>query len=558
MNTFVSDHKSEAAGCCLNVMNGFLWCVALGFALKLLIVAEFDFPAFGGGHDDYWFVLRSLDWYWFAGTYDQMSHIKEPLWPLVMAVLRQTGVPLRLLLELGFGVTAFMVSILIVPANHTRAQFLRSLSFLLILLAPVSLPVFERTTSDAFFGMIFAVSIALFARACSLKDPKQIYWIASISAFLMGLLSVTRGEGTLNVVSGVGAFCGLVLCRSEVFGGWRRRCVTAAALLMFMFTAAFAVKLPFLVGNYVAFGNWSVSDQSEPSYERALKMLVSVRPELPVAHAPLSRATIEQIATHSPAMAEIAPLLLGGLGTGWSRASLGHPTPEGEIGAGWLGWAVRDAAAAAGKYATPAAARKFYQDVATEVEQAFTAGKLSKRRVLHPLAISLPSPRELCRSIADIVQAALLLRPFRPVPEWVDPRVQLHYDVATNRKGMFLEKSLGPDRKIESVSSVSTFVVKYFEVLQRLWLGVLAVVTLYAIFLLPQVVRSSSRSLLLPVVISCVIGFALIAGTRVGMMALIHGYAFHMTDWRYIFPVSLALCLLPLSIAGIAHSEKQA
>jgi hypothetical protein len=531
-------------------MAGFLSFSILAVLLKLLLIAQFDFPSFGGGHDDYWFVLRSLDWYWFSQSYDQMSHIKEPLWTLIMAVLRQTGIPLRLLLELGYGLTAFLVSLLIIPRGIKFSQVSRSVCFLLIILAPISIPVFERTTSDPIFGMIFALTLATFVRGCRTTGMRELFRLGALSAFLLGLLSITRGEGFLSTISGIGAFLGVVICRADVYGSWRNRLATAAFLCTLMLSIAYAVKLPILLGNYITFGNWTVSDQSEPSYVRAMKALVSVRPRNPVPHAPLARATIERIAAVSPAMREISPALLGDLGTGWARASLGHPTPEGEIGAGWLGWAVRDSAAAAGKYATPATARAFYNDLATQIEGAFETKHLPRRTVIHPLAISFPSISEFTGALRDVLKASILPRAFRPVQEWTNPQVQFHYDVATNRKSIFLEKILSKEHPIESVGGLPELIVRKYELFQKLWLATLLLVTAYAFF----IIRNATRSALVPILF----GFLLILGTRLGMMSLIHSYAFHMTDWRYVFPVSLGICLLPLSLLGIAEKRNTA
>lgn len=525
----------------------FLGIAFVVLILKLLMVAEFDLPSFGGGHDDYWFVLRSLDWYWLTPTYDQMSHIKEPLWPLMIAVLRQTGIPLRLLLELGYASTAFLVSILLIPIGIKFCGVLRLLCFSALVLAPISIPVFERTTSDPLFGMISALTIGLFAYSCRSTELKKIFLIGALSAFLLGLLSITRGEGSLSTASGIGAFIMIVLFQADASRSLRQRLTPALTLGLLMFSVAYAVKLPILVGNYLTFGNWTVSDQSEPSYERAMKALVSVRPKNPVPHAPLARATIERIAAVSPAMREIAPSLLGDLGTGWSRASLGHPTPLGQIGAGWLGWALRDSAAAAGKYATPATARAFYRDLADQVETAFRTKKLSRRLVIHPLAISFPPLEEFFGSLQQIVKASLMPRTFNPVGEWMNPKVQSNYDIAANRKSVFLEKRISEAQAPQSFGVLARMIIGKFKLLQAIWLGVLIFVTVYALTLL----RGARWSSLLPFLV----GYLFIVGTRLSMMSLIHGYAFHMTDWRYVFPISLSLCMLPFSLVGILDSR---
>jgi hypothetical protein len=146
-----------------------------------------------------------------------------------------------------------------------------------------------------------------------------------------------------------------------------------------------------------------------------------------------------------------------------------------------------------------------------------------------------------------IINAALMPRRFKPVAEWVSPQVQLHYDVAANRKSVFLEKRLGGNETVESVGGLPQLIVQRFELLQMIWLGALSVVTVYAVLAI--------RHIALSPLIAFILGALIILGTRLGMMSLIHSYAFHMTDWRYVFSISLAVCLLPFSIIGMIGTK---
>jgi hypothetical protein len=139
-------------------------------------------------------------------------------------------------------------------------------------------------------------------------------------------------------------------------------------------------------------------------------------------------------------------------------------------------------------------------------------------------------------------------RPFKPVGEWVNPEVQYHYDVAANRKSIFVEKRIIQHPTLESAGVISRFLIKNFKVFQGIWLVIILIVTVYALYI-------TGTTSLIPLA-SLLLGYCVIVGTRLGMMALIHSYAFHMTDWRYVFPIALSICLLPFSLIGISNAKR--
>lgn len=424
------------------------------FIVKLVFVAGFDMTAFGGGHDDYWFVQRALDWYWFGSHYDHMLLIKEPLWPLLMACLQYTFIPLRIWLEIFLSIVALTAARSCLPKERPFASLL---CFSLIYLHPLSVPTFERSTSDALFSFLYlAILISFFRAVCVVRWSSQVVW-AIVGGCLGGLLTIARGDGFVIVFAAMAAFFLVpTITNIKLSGSFLKSLILAFTVWL----ACFATTFPFRLANYRVFGMWSVSEQNEPNYEKAIKALAAIKTKQVTPHTSISRRAMRRAARVSKAMQAILPCLEGDVGKFWSSLSLGHAQLPGEFNSGFVHWAIRDCVASAGHYRTPEDARVFYRSLALDVEKAFLSGKLKKRFVLHPIIGVVPDFSELWISFLRLSKAILVPSLFVPVGEWWDPQIQSQYDRLANRRLNFIEKEVTQSEYLIELIQPKDFFIK--------------------------------------------------------------------------------------------------
>jgi hypothetical protein len=128
--------------------------------------------------------------------------------------------------------------------------------------------------------------------------------------------------------------------------------------------------------NHKEYGLWDIVDLKQREYREAYGALSRVLPEPSQRHVPVSREALAKAAEASPAFARLLRLF----NPAWAEHGClmeGMKSCDGELRGGWFRFALRDAAAKAGCYASAAAARGCYRTIADEVNSACEKGRLS-------------------------------------------------------------------------------------------------------------------------------------------------------------------------------------
>jgi hypothetical protein len=424
--------RQSASRCSVPAFRSALVLLAL---FKLLLVSKHDIVAFERPHDDFWQILASGNWYWGA-PYSEWTLIQLPVYPLFAALVRLTGLPLRLAIEFVYlgGAAALAVALgrLAVP------RWLQTLVFALIAFHPDTFALFDLAFAETLYACLMLYFVALFIRLVIPRSPREQMWSAALFAVVTALMWHCRKESVLLagllVLIAVAIVVGVVLGRLD-----RKRAVRFAGLLV-VAPWVTAVVLGVLISgaNGLRYGLWQTNQMFAPNYVRAYASLQAIRPDLPIRFVPVTRETRKKAYAVSPSFRELAPFI-DGEGENWgayeSRTSMGI---QGEIGAGWFYWVLIGAAAKAGHFRSAPEAEDFFGHVADEVTAALDDGRLPRRRVL----ISFIDP-DLSLWLKNVPASFIRLTrrlfptdaPVRTMPPTdIRPEISDAFDAAANRR----------------------------------------------------------------------------------------------------------------------------
>jgi hypothetical protein len=160
-----------------------------------------------------------------------------------------------------------------------------------------------------------------------------------------------------------------------------RHCLKPAGAMIGMLCL---LNLSVDAANYRAFLGFSKSELTASSFRAAYKALLRIKPDRDQRFVSLSSDALQKAYSVSPTFAQLRPQLEGELGRNWqvpAFATLGVH----EIGTPWILWALRSAADAQKVHTSAASARRFYRNVAKEINRACDEGRIPSRFVLSTL-----------------------------------------------------------------------------------------------------------------------------------------------------------------------------
>ena len=79
-------------------------------AIKLALVSHHEIVAADRPHDDLWQMLAAASWYW-RRPFDEWTLMHLPIYPIYVASVRITGVPLRVAIELTYLTVGLLLAI---------------------------------------------------------------------------------------------------------------------------------------------------------------------------------------------------------------------------------------------------------------------------------------------------------------------------------------------------------------------------------------------------------------------------------------------------------------
>lgn len=376
-----------------------------GFAIALLLLSLFKLWLIHGeeiylsaeAYDASWYLMAAKHWFWGA-PYSHMAFIRPPAYPLWIALVHLWAIPLRTAIEL-----LQMAGYLILIAGLRQAGLARAVSIFVyaaLILHPASFQLNNLIRPDSFYaamlalafgGLIFTVLSARIRHALWTGLAFALLWNAREESFLLLFAPATFfGVAWMQRRSTTKSW-------SEAFRPFR---VPMSVLLGVAAFGALAVD----TANYCAFHGFAKSEISSPSFKAAYRALLRIKPEQVQRFIPVSSDALARAYQASPTFAQLRPQLEGEIGRRWQGVTLDKLGIQQGIAAGWLVWALREAAEPAGAYRTAKTADQFYRQIAAEINRACNEGRIPTRPVffsfIDPGAIHMW--REIPRSFTKI------------------------------------------------------------------------------------------------------------------------------------------------------------
>lgn len=332
-------------------------------------------------HDDRLFMLQGKSIYegnW-LGPYNELTFAKGPVFPMFLALSAATGLSLQLNVALLHAIACGLLLVAISPwLRHAGWRFAL---FGLILFDPQSLsaeilgrllrsmvqPALTLFTLAGFIGMV-----------CRTNRPiwRVIPW-GILAGLAAAAFSYSREEG-IWLLPSVILLTGTALVLKRATTSERKWLVIMIAVIPFLtYTLGRATVRSVNKAHYgMALG----VDSGETAFADAHGAILRVTNSNPLPGAPSTALARALTYAQSPAFAKLADVFENRMMPKWRQAGWEwyetHERSGEEIRNGWFSWALREAAAIEGFYKTPAAADKYWQQVALEINEAVDEGRI--------------------------------------------------------------------------------------------------------------------------------------------------------------------------------------
>lgn len=343
----------------------FGWAIAILIAFKLWLVHGEEIIGSATQYDALWYLRSARAWYWNA-TYDWIAFIRPCAYPLWIASLRLLHIPLRLAIELLQIGGAFTLVFALRSLGMNRA--LCVVSFACLCLHPIAFQLNDYTMSDTFYCALLWFTLGGLLLTWSRRD-----WRTAIATGIAIAVLWNTREEVILLIALAAIWSGLLLLEN------RRRSVPLIALTGA--TAAAFILAVYAVNDFV-FCSFARSEMTAPVFQSLYHSLLRIKPVEPKPYAPITMEVLHRASAISPTFAKLRAPLDGPIGEAWrveTKQRVGTPN---EIGAGWIVWATRQAAAAEGIFASPKSARRFFTRASQEIGTACNNGRLPTRFVL--------------------------------------------------------------------------------------------------------------------------------------------------------------------------------
>jgi len=380
-------------------------CLAAG-VLFVIVFQHLPIGYFANAvHDDGWFVHKAISiasGQWFGTSYDNLTLMKGPGYPFFLVLVSASGIPIAMAEAI---LMVFAVGLLCLNlARLTGAYRSCAAIFVITLWHPVFLT--PRLLREGIYPSQIFLLVALLIDIFLLESSrKRIVTSSLLFGFVFSWYWLTREEGGW-IVPAV-----MVFVTGAVILAWQdpARLRTFAIATAIMLTSTVALVSTFGLINKLEYGAYQLVDFKDAGFNDALDALYSVQVGDPTPYLPIPKRVRLEVYKVSPQFAELRKFFDGQQAPPWSNEGCAYyPQTCGDIAGGWIVWAMRDAAASVGKYATPNDASRFFSDMAKEVRDACAKGAL---KCMSPLVPGLPyiSSRQFANLPARMFDAVKLI-----------------------------------------------------------------------------------------------------------------------------------------------------
>jgi len=351
--------------------------LALAILFKFWVVHTEEIYGSATEHDALLFLNAAQHWYW-GSEYSWNAFVRPPAYPLFIAFVHLLHMPLRVGIELTQAAGYLTLVAGLRRAGVSRAVCL--LSYVAMSFHPGSLQLNSVTMADNFYAAVLPLALGGLMLTLFTANPWNPIW----TGIALAVLWNTREESIL-IPPLIGVFLVLALIRQRLAtGSWKpaiRYWLKPAGAMVGMLCL---LNLAVDAANYRAFLGFSKSELTASSFRAAYKALLRIKPDRDQRFVSLSTDALQKAFRVSPTFSQLQPQLEGELGRNWQVPAL---TALGvhEIGTPWILWALRSAADAQQVHKSAESARRFYRNVAKEINRACEEGRIPSRFVVSSL-----------------------------------------------------------------------------------------------------------------------------------------------------------------------------
>ncbi len=340
------------------------WMIILVLARLWLVEAQ-DFLATYTPHDDYLFIhlARSILSGQWLGSYNQVTLVKGPGYPLFIAFAHHTGLPLLLVQQLLYSFLSVIVVIALRPLVKNRWPLV--ILFALILLNPF---MYNYPASGRAFRLGLSMPLVLAVFGCMIGLMARVhgtFWNRFIWAggfgFSFSLLWYTREEG-IWLLPSVALFALLYLVSDPdkpILQLLQRIMVLIWICVIFAgFYGTFAYM------NYKYYGHAVINELKSPEFQSALGGLMNIDTESTRRYVPVGRKAQKLAFSVSPTFNLLQPT--------YKEHIKGAQMPS-----SFYIWVFRDMVRKAGYAESLTDALGFYGKMGQELKDACRSGEIS-------------------------------------------------------------------------------------------------------------------------------------------------------------------------------------
>jgi hypothetical protein len=414
----------------------FITCTLLTI-LKLLLVSQEEIIARPSPFDEVWQILAASRGYWFGPGYNEMTFVHLPIYPIWIALVYFTGIPLRIASELLFLGAGFVFALVLTRAGIQKC--VATVCYILIIFHPASFQLLNYTLAETIYAPILLLALACLILVWISRDSRHLVQYSLLTGFVFGALWYVRKENVLLLVI-LGVFTLAIIYALRRERRTPREVIRYVGLAVLIPVATIlSVSALIQTANWAKFGLYVSSDMNAPGYTAAYRALLRINPDRSIRFVPVPRNVRQKAYAISPAFRELAPYFEGEFGHAVASETRKWMGISDEIAAGWFYWALRQATALAGHHRSAKEANAYYQRIADEINTAIDNGQVIGRPVfldfLDPdlpkyLPYFMSSLQKMCGFFISTTEPQRVKDDKIEVPE----QVRYAFDVVANRR----------------------------------------------------------------------------------------------------------------------------
>jgi hypothetical protein len=353
----------------------FVTCPLL-FFLKLWFVRAHLVMVTVTPHDDLLFIrhaysLLSGDW---LGEYNQLTLIKEPFYPIFIALSNLLCIPLLAAQQILHAFSCCIFIWAIWPV--VKKRYILLAVYIVLLLNPGSYNypgvgrIFQLAIYSPLATMVLSFLLGMAIRSTQ-SFKKGLLWSLGLGVAI-SLFWITRDESIFMLPSLLLIFLFLLLSvgRKSLKQFGYMLLLSGLPFVMLAGTTRIIEKI-----NMTKYGIPAVVEITSDAFKAAYSGLLRIKSKHEMRYFPVVRDARLKAYAVSPSFKEVEKYLDGPIGQGWQNLS-----GTGDIPAAFFIWAFRDSVAAAGYHKNGTEALRFYQKMGDEINAACDSGQLDCRK----------------------------------------------------------------------------------------------------------------------------------------------------------------------------------